>query len=76
MLTAMDIPDDFLDPSQVPVLDEASIDGPSSRARLGDYLVLHALGSGGMGVVYAAQQDRPHRTVATMRIGARGGVRS
>jgi serine/threonine protein kinase len=28
------------------------------------FLVLHAIGSGGMGVVYAAQQDRPRRTVA------------
>jgi len=31
---------------------------------LGHFLVLHAIGSGGMGVVYAAQQDRPRRTVA------------
>ena len=39
--------------------------GRSSPERgFGDYLVLHALGSGGMGVVYAAQQDCPHRTVA------------
>ena len=65
MLAAVDIPDDFLDPEQVPTLDPAGIDGPlEPGARLGDYLVLHALGSGGMGVVYAAQQDRPRRTVA------------
>jgi WD40 repeat protein len=65
MLAAIDIPDDFLDPEQLPTLDPASIDGPlEPGARLGDYLVLHALGSGGMGVVYAAQQDRPRRTVA------------
>ena len=65
MLAAVDIPDDFLDPEQVPTLDPAGLDGPlEPGARLGDYLVLHALGSGGMGVVYAAQQDRPHRTVA------------
>jgi len=65
MLAAVDIPDDFLDPEQVPTLDPAGIDGPlEPGARLGDFLVLHALGSGGMGVVYAAQQDRPRRTVA------------
>jgi len=65
MLAAVDIPDDFLDPEQVPTLDPEGIDGPlAAGARLGDYLVLHPLGSGGMGVVYAAQQDRPHRTVA------------
>jgi eukaryotic-like serine/threonine-protein kinase len=65
MLAAFDIPDDFLDPEQVPTLDPDGIDGPlEPGARLGDYLVLHALGSGGMGVVYAAQQDRPRRTVA------------
>ena len=65
MLASLDVPDEFLDPAQVPALDPASIDGPlQPGARLGDFLVLHALGSGGMGVVYAAQQDRPHRTVA------------
>jgi eukaryotic-like serine/threonine-protein kinase len=43
----------------------AAVDGPlQPGTRLSDYLVLHAIGSGGMGVVYAAQQDRPRRTVA------------
>jgi eukaryotic-like serine/threonine-protein kinase len=65
LLASLDVPDEFLDPAQVPALDPASIDGPlQPGARLGEFLVLHALGSGGMGVVYAAQQDRPHRTVA------------
>jgi hypothetical protein len=65
MLASLDVPDEFLDPAQVPALNPDTIDGPlEPGARLGDYLVLHALGSGGMGVVYAAQQDRPHRTVA------------
>ena len=42
-----------------------AVDGPlQPGTRLGDFLVLHAIGSGGMGVVYAAQQDRPRRTVA------------
>ena len=43
----------------------AAVDGPlQPGTHLGGFLVLHALGSGGMGVVYAAQQDRPRRTVA------------
>ena len=43
----------------------AAVDGPlQPGTSLGGFLVLHALGSGGMGVVYAAQQDRPRRTVA------------
>ncbi len=43
----------------------AAVDGPlQPGTALGTFLVLHALGSGGMGVVYAAQQDRPRRTVA------------
>jgi non-specific serine/threonine protein kinase/serine/threonine-protein kinase len=66
MLAAIDAPDDgFLDPARVPALDMAAVDGPlHPGATLGDCLVLHAIGSGGMGVVYAAQQDRPRRTVA------------
>jgi len=66
LVAALDVPDDdFLDPGQIPTLDMADADGPlQPGARLGDFLVLRALGSGGMGVVYAAQQERPRRTVA------------
>jgi len=65
-MSALEIPDsDFLDPGQIPTLDMAAADGPlQPGTRLGGFLVLHALGSGGMGVVYAAQQERPRRTVA------------
>ena len=66
MLAAIDAPDDgFLDPGRIPALDMAAVDGPLQPGTvLADCLVLHAIGSGGMGVVYAAQQDRPRRTVA------------
>jgi tRNA A-37 threonylcarbamoyl transferase component Bud32 len=57
--------DDFLDPQRIPTLDMAAVDGPlQPGTRLGGFLVLHAIGSGGMGVVYAAQQEFPRRTVA------------
>jgi serine/threonine protein kinase len=66
LVSALDIPDkDFLDPERIPTLDMAAVDGPlQPGTSLDNFLVLHALGSGGMGVVYAAQQDRPRRTVA------------
>jgi eukaryotic-like serine/threonine-protein kinase len=66
MLGAIEAPDEgFLDPGRIPSLDMAAVDGPLQPGTvLGDCLVLHAIGSGGMGVVYAAQQDRPRRTVA------------
>lgn len=66
LLATIDDPDDgFLDPSRVPALDMAAVDGPLLPGTvLGDFLVLQAIGSGGMGVVYAAQQDAPRRTVA------------
>lgn len=55
----------FLDPTTIPTLDMNAVDGPLKPGTpLGPFLVLHAIGSGGMGVVYAAQQDRPRRTVA------------
>jgi non-specific serine/threonine protein kinase/serine/threonine-protein kinase len=66
LLAAIEFPDDgFLDPARVPALDMGAVDGPLQPGTvLGDFLVLHAIGSGGMGVVYAAEQDRPRRTVA------------
>ena len=55
----------FLDPARLPALDTSALDGPlRPGTALGGFHVLHAIGSGGMGVVYAAQQDRPRRTVA------------
>ncbi|MFI5178598.1 MAG: serine/threonine-protein kinase, partial [Vicinamibacterales bacterium] len=74
LLAAVDVPDEFLDPAHVPSLDLAAIDGPlQPGTHLDEFLVLHAIGSGGMGVVYAALQDRPRRTVAikVLRHGAR-----
>jgi len=66
LMASLDAPDDgFLDPAKIPTLDMAAVDGPlQPGTSLGTFLVLHAIGSGGMGVVYAAQQDRPRRTVA------------
>ena len=64
LLAALDVPDTFLDPHDIPAHDPDA-DGPlDPGARLGEFLVLRAIGSGGMGVVYVAQQDRPRRTVA------------
>jgi serine/threonine protein kinase len=66
LLRAIDSTDEgFLDPARIPSLDMAALDGPLHPGTvLGNFLVLHAIGSGGMGVVYAAQQDHPRRTVA------------
>jgi eukaryotic-like serine/threonine-protein kinase len=66
MLQAIDAADrEFLDPARVPSLDLAADDGPLQRGTvLGNCLVLHAIGSGGVGVVYAAEQEHPRRTVA------------
>ena len=66
LLAMLDVPDEgFLDPASIPSLDAAAADGPlTAGSALGSLLVLRAIGSGGMGVVYAAQQDRPRRTVA------------
>ena len=66
LLQTLHAPEDgFLDPTTIPTLDMNAVDGPLQPGMpLGQFLVLHAIGSGGMGVVYAAQQDRPRRTVA------------
>lgn len=66
LLQAIDATDkEFLDPARVPSLDMAADDGPLQPGkRLGNCLVLHAIGSGSVGVVYAAEQEHPRRTVA------------
>ena len=66
LVSTLDAPgEEFLDPGLIPTLDMAAVDGPlQPGTSLDGFLVLHAIGSGGMGVVYAAQQDRPRRTVA------------
>ena len=43
-------------PTRIPALDPPASTPPAARARLGDFMVFHALGSGGMGVVYAAHR--------------------
>jgi serine/threonine protein kinase len=66
MLQAIDATDDeFLDPARLPSLDMAAGDGPLQPGTVvSNCFVLHAIGSGSVGVVYAAQQEHPRRTVA------------
>jgi serine/threonine protein kinase/tetratricopeptide (TPR) repeat protein len=62
------IPDDFMQmPESEPTLTgsvPASNDDPLLDARVGSFLIRKVIGSGGMGTVYEAVQERPHRTVA------------
>jgi WD40 repeat protein/predicted Ser/Thr protein kinase len=63
---AAEVPRDFLDPRRLRLASaraagEARV---TPGARLDEFTVLRVIGSGGSGVVYVAQQDRPRRTVA------------
>jgi non-specific serine/threonine protein kinase/serine/threonine-protein kinase len=46
--------------------------GPEPPERVGGYRLLREVGHGGMGVVYLAEQDRPHRQVALKLIHPHG----
>jgi len=71
-----------LDTATSPVLDRAltppSLPAPFGErligARIGSFRILRVLGSGGMGTVFEAEQDKPHRLVAlkVMRHGFHG----
>ncbi|MFH0943717.1 MAG: serine/threonine-protein kinase [Planctomycetota bacterium] len=47
------------------------LDGPPLRERIGPYRLIRLIGTGGMGSVYEAEQESPHRKVAlkTLRFG-------
>ncbi|MBL9147120.1 MAG: serine/threonine protein kinase [Phycisphaerae bacterium] len=48
--------------------DLAALDGLESGRRVGSFTLTRRIGVGGMGVVYEAVQDRPHRVVAVKLI--------
>src|SRR5579884_1954546 len=55
------------DVSRAGVLERVADDArswPPQPSRIGGYRILATVGRGGMGVVYEAEQDQPHRTVA------------
>jgi len=88
LAAANDAGDGFLDPNEIRQLTAAGsgLEGSpledaflAEGTRLGGYTIKGVLGSGGMGVVYRAEQERPTRTVALKVIrrglGTRGILR-
>lgn len=51
-------------PAFTPVFDQAADIEPGHPTRIGHYEIVRVIGEGGMGVVYEARQENPHRTVA------------
>ncbi|MGH9412837.1 MAG: protein kinase domain-containing protein [Terriglobales bacterium] len=51
-------------PTLAPGAVAAAAAAAPARARIGHYTILNRLGEGGMGVVYEAMQENPHRVVA------------
>jgi tetratricopeptide (TPR) repeat protein len=68
--------DDFMTPPSAGRLGAAYSPAPTFRAGdvVGRYTIERALGSGGMGAVYAATQSRPSRTVALKVLSAPPGA--
>jgi WD40 repeat protein len=64
MLAVEDGAPDFLESSPItgPILAAAA--DPPQPAQIGPFRILRLLGEGGMGAVYEAEQERPHRKVA------------
>ena len=67
-------PDPRLDDPNHPLLPPTKI-VPNSWPRVAGYQILEVLGSGGMGIVYKAHQERLDRFVALKMIRAGGGAR-
>ena len=53
-----------LEAPRAPTSESRSCDDLDPGTRLGSYRILNRIGRGGMGTVFAAEQDRPHRRVA------------
>ena len=65
LLTADDSGNSILDTPACSVVMESRTDRTvRAGQRIGAYEIVHLIGSGGMGNVYAAVQNQPHRTVA------------
>ena len=67
LLAAFDRPDSFLDaPLGKATLDQAMPEGPD--AMIGPYKLLQAIGEGGFGIVYMAEQTQPLRRRVALKV--------